>query len=359
MQTADHTKRGAVLTAPQHTLPVTKARRPAPAVYFPIDDAAARHYWSDASLARLRRIANIAAPPDPQRPWHGLPTDTRAIITGWGVAEQLPKAVWSELPDLKLIAIFGGSTQCIEAPLEALKRGIILTNTAREIAEGVAEETLALMLASLYDLVPSACAFKQSGELKWPDGKLNRSLSGSTVGIVGFGMVGRKVAELLAPFQVELLVHDPYASPDALARHGAQGVELPVLLERSDIISVHAGLTPESEGMFTAERLDRIRVGALLISTARMRLFDQHALAARVRDGRIRFASDFVPFDRDIWCAPEVRAQPNLVAVPGHTSITTRTLQRMGDRIVDDLSRMLEDRPLPDCLTADWIRHTT
>jgi phosphoglycerate dehydrogenase-like enzyme len=328
-------------------------------VYFPVSEEARASYWNNGQLERLRRVANVITPTAPASPWQDVPRSVNAIVTGWGVSEKLPRQVWQRLPELKSIAIFGGSTQCIEASLDALDRGIVITNTAREIAEGVAEETLGLILASMYELIPNAHAYKQTGNLIWPEGKVSQSLTESTTGIIGFGIVGQKVAELLGPFRARILVYDPYAAQESLDRHRAQRVELSVLLEQSDVISVHAGLTPESEGMIGADQLKFIRDGALVVSTSRMRLFDQNALATEIRQGRIRFASDFVPYDKDVWSPLEIRTSPNLIAVPGHTSITSRTLRKMGERVVDDISRIFSDK-LPDArVTSEWIRHTT
>lgn len=328
-------------------------------VYFPVSADAQAHYWGSEQIDRLRQIARVISPLVGENPWQDVPEDVNVIITGWGVSERLPKSVWSRLHKLKVIAIFGGSTQCIEDAVEALNKGIVIINTAREIAEGVAEETLGLILASLYEIVPNAVAYKKTGNLVWPEGRISQSLTRSTIGIVGFGLVGQQFAELLRPFRPDLLVYDPYVPQEVLDRHNAKRMELKELLERSEIISVHAGLTSESERMIGKEQLDLIRTGALLVSTSRMRLFDQQALANHIRQGRIRFASDFVPFDPSVWSSLDMRSCSNLVAVPGHTSITTRTLRNMSSRLIEDLSKMFSDEPLTTKVTTEWIRRTT
>jgi phosphoglycerate dehydrogenase-like enzyme len=170
--------------------------------------------------------------------------------------------------------------------------------------------------------------------------------------------VAKQFAHLLTPFEVNLLVHDPYAAAEELVQFGARRVELETLMEESDVISLHAGWNAETEGMLNAELLDKIKPDALLVCTARLPIFDQQALARKIRDG-LHFVSDLVPFDQEIWEDPELTKCENFIGVGSHTSITDISLTKMSRRIVDDLEAILSSQEPKNKITEEWILHTT
>jgi D-3-phosphoglycerate dehydrogenase len=331
-----------------------------PTVYFPVDRESQANYWPVDALDRLRSMVNLVEPADPAQPWADMPADTAAVVVGWG-APTMPRSAWRSPADLKLIAIFGGSANYIEEPVDAIEQhGLTLANVAREIGEGVAEETLALMLAAQYDVVNLASRYRHTGAWAKPNPIRSRSITGSTIGLIGFGFVGRHVARLLAPFHPRLLVCDPYATDDALAEHAAQRTDLDTLMTESDIISVHAGWTRETERMIGVAQLDRMRPGALIVCTARVPIFDQPALAERVARGDIRLASDLIPFDAEVWGKPAVHRSESLIAMPSITSVTPRTVARMAAATVTNIEQATLEGRRPDrAITADWIRRTT
>lgn len=330
-----------------------------PLVYFPFPAESQASFWNAQTLDRLRQSYDLVEPIDHSAPWENIPESVSAVITGWGAPALMPAHAWGGLKNLKGMAVLGSSTVVIEDCGDAARRGIAIISAANAIAEGVAEETVGLILASQYELVSEAAKYRQAGELVVNHTHRSLSLAGAKVGLVGFGFVGQQVAQRLSSFGVELMIADPYTKQSVIDRHDAQRVELEHLLKTADIISVHAGWTPETEGMLSRDRLDLIRDGALLVSTARMPLFDQTALAEKVRKGKLRFASDFVPFDASIWSGQEISSCPNLIAVPGHTSITTRTLDQMGLIIADDLERLFTGGQPLNQVSAEWMQHTT
>jgi phosphoglycerate dehydrogenase-like enzyme len=329
-----------------------------PELFFPISADAQKLYWPDEVVDRLGRIAALVMPDPDAEPWDRCGPDTRAIVVGWG-APQLPESVWSRLSGLIAVGIFGGSASYIESPTDLLRTGVTLSNASPEMGEGVAETTLALMLASQYDLVNSASAFRETGRLDYDVDRVNRSLAGSTVGLIGFGYIGRMVAALLRPLGTSILVHDPYADVAKQGFPDCRQTDLNSLLKKSDVVSLHAGWTKETEGMLGPDRLDLLKPGALVVSTARMPIFVQEALAERVLAGRLRFASDFIPFDRTIWSRPEMMACPGLIAVHGHTSVTGRTVRRMAERVATDLERIFSGEEPENRVTEEWISRTT
>jgi D-3-phosphoglycerate dehydrogenase len=307
----------------------------------------------------LGRIGEVIYAKEGESPWEVIPADVDAIVVGWGGPAKLPKSVWSNLPKLKAIGVLGGSPSGIEESIEAVERGIAIISASHAIAEAVAEETIGLMLAVRYELVNNACAFRASGRLVVDGNHRNRSIAGSKVGVIGFGHTGQQMAMRLRAFEPRLLIHDPYVSDEVIGQFEGQRVSLEELMAQSDIISVHAGWTTQSEGMINAALLGLIRPGTLVVSTARMPLFDEKALAALVREGKITFASDFVPFDETIWAGPDLHSRQNLIGVPGHTSITERTIEQMGLLVARDLEAIFSGKTPRHRITVEWIRHTT
>ena len=277
---------------------------------------------------------------------------------GWN-APRLPAVVFRTTKSLRIISIFGGSTQCIEEPIEAIRNGIILANASPEMGEAVAEETLALILAAQYNLIPSSMAHKDSGKPDRTANLPNRSLTGTVIGLIGFGFIGRHVANMLKPFNVKLLIYDPYVKPDIIEKAHGKAVTLNELLTQSDIVSVHAGWTKETEGMLGATQLDLLKHDALVVSTARMPIFDQQALAQRVLAGKLRFASDFIPYNPTIWATPKMRSCPNIIAVHGGTSVTSRSIERMAHRVVTNIEQVFAGKMPDNIIIEEWIKRTT
>lgn len=327
-------------------------------IYAPFMPAARAAFVSPSVQEALGRIGEVIYAKEGQSPWEVVPADVDAIVIGWGGPAKLPKSVWSKLPKLKVIGVLGGSPAGIEESIEAVESGIAIISAAHAIAEGVAEETIGLMLAARYELVDNACIYRCGGKLVVDGNHRNRSIAGSVVGMIGFGHTGREVAKRLRAFEPELWIYDPFVSDEVIAQFGAKRVSLEELMRQSDIISVHAGWTAETEGMISAKLLDLIRPGTLVVSTARMPLFDEKALAAKVMEGKFFFAGDFVPFDETIW-SEEVHTCRNLIGVPGHTSITERTVEQMGLLVAKDLEAIFAGQKPKHRISVEWIRHTT
>ena len=121
-----------------------------------------------------------------------------------------------------------------------------------------------------------------------------RELTGKTVGIVGFGRIGRRLAELLSGFGVELLAYDPYMDAEAAAARKAVPVSLEELLERSDIVSLHLPLTKDTRHLINRDTLARMKTGAYLINTARGGLVDEAALYDALVEGKLAGAGQDV-----------------------------------------------------------------
>ncbi len=205
--------------------------------------------------------------------------DVDGLVAG---TEPLTREVLLRAPRLKVISRCGTGLDNVDlAAAEEL--GIQVRNTPDAHVDAVAELTLAAMLSALRKL-PEADRSIRAGDWKKPMGRL---LRGRTVGLVGLGRVGRRLIELLAPFQVDVLATDPNEDSDLAASMGVQYVTLDELLEKSDIVSLHLPYSADVRHLINAERLGRMKSDAVLVTCARGGLVDEEALCAALREGRL------------------------------------------------------------------------
>ena len=265
-----------------------------------------------------------------------------ALITGWG-SPPLKKTVFENADRLKIIAHSAGSIKYMlsEDVVQnyIIPRRICVCNAPRAIAYNVAETTLGLLIMTSHRLVDHIINVREGSMRRDP--KIPRevkSVNGSTVGIVGASMVGREVICLLEPFDVGILVYDPYLSEAEAEQLHAKKVSLEELFRRSDFVSVHAPMTEETYGMIDERHLSLMHDGAILVNTSRGKVIDQEALARQCETGRILVALDVtdpepLPEDsplrrlKNVMITPHVAGQGSY----GMRKIGEMTLQALED----------------------------
>jgi phosphoglycerate dehydrogenase-like enzyme len=256
-------------------------------------------------------------------------------------------------PRLKLIAHTAGS---VKGPIDASawERDIAVTHAAGMIADAVAEMCLQLELLCLrrtHELDRGMRAGKTWDELRaWP-GEL---LAGKKVGLVGFGYVARKHLALLRPFHCDVLVYDPYLSPDDARAQGVRAVELDTLFGESKVVSNHAPITPETSGLIGARQLARLQPGSVFVNTARAYTVDYAALLSELRTGRFYAALDVfekepLPADSPFFDLPNVILTPHAA---GH-SVDSHLAQ--GEAMVEEIARFLAGEPLRYRVTREQL----
>jgi glyoxylate reductase len=220
----------------------------------------------------------------------------------------------------------------------ATERGIPVGNTPGVLTESTADLTLALMLGIGRRLVEGD-AYVRRGEWRtWAtDLLLGRDLHEATVGVIGFGRIGRAVARRLEGFGCEIL----HTSRSA-------GIALDELLERSDVVTVHCPLTPETRGLISHDALERMKPTAYLVNTARGPIVDTGALAGALRSGAIAGAALDVTDPEPLPGDHPLLDVPNLLVLPHLGSATHATRERMADMAVDNLLAGLAGRPMPN-----------
>jgi glyoxylate reductase len=225
----------------------------------------------------------------------------------------------------------------------ATERGVPVGNTPGVLTESTADLALALMLG-IGRRIAEGDAYVRRGEWRtWEPGLLlGRDLHGATVGIVGFGRIGRAVARRCEGFGCEVL----YTSR-------GEGVELGELLERSDFVTLHAPLTPETRGLIDSAALRRMKPTAYLINTARGPMVDTHALARALHEGEIAGAALDVTDPEPLPGDHPLLDAPGLLVVPHIASATHATRERMAEMAVDNLLAGLAGERMPNCVNPE------
>ncbi len=220
-------------------------------------------------------------------------------------------------------------------------RGLRATNTPDVLTNATAELAVALMQATGRRMVETDRILRRG---EWvglePEQFLGRELSGATVGLVGFGRIGRRVAELLRGFEPRIVFSARRPMDDAAAEHGARQLALDELLAVSDYVSLHVNLTPATRHMIGAEALARCKPGAILVNTCRGGVVDTTALIEALRDGPLAGAGLDV-YENEPAVPAELAALANTVLVPHIGSATRSTRDAMAVLCADNVIAVL------------------
>lgn len=183
-------------------------------------------------------------------------------------------------------------------------------------------------------------------------------LRASTVGLVGFGAIGSRVAELLRTFGARVLAADPYADPEQARRLGVEIVELPELLAVSDFVSLHARLTPDTRSIIDAAALQTMRPGACLINTARGELVDTDALREAIVSGHLGGAALDV-FDPEPPAPDDpLLSHPDVIVTPHLAGASRQVATESVDRVVSEVAHFIRHNTIEHCANPDWVQHS-
>lgn len=301
---------------------------------------AAAAVFTPRSVAALGEVAELALPVlDDLRTARAeaVLSDVEVLVTGWG-CPRLDADVLAAAPRLRAVVHAAGSVRghVTEACWE---RGVEVSSAAAANALPVAEYTLAMILLHGKRVLERARDYRRTRERDdWLTTTHDVGNYRRTVGILSASLVGRRVMELLRPFDFEVLLHDPYVTGAEAAELGVEWVSLPDLFTRSDVLSVHTPLLPATRGLVSGELLGCLRPDATLINTARGAVVDQEALTDLVRAGRIRAVLDVtdpevLPAGHPLWTCPNVLITPHLAGSQGSE------WERLADTAVGEVAR--------------------
>jgi phosphoglycerate dehydrogenase-like enzyme len=263
------------------------------------------------------------------------------LITGWG-CPWIGAAELAAMPRLRALVHAAGTVKDHVSP-DVWSRGIIVTTAAEANAYPVAEYTLAAILLAgkgVPELARGYSADPGGSAASGPDiGNYQR-----TVGIVGASRVGRRVIELLAPFDFAVLVYDPYLADDDPILARATRVTLDELFRRSSIVSVHAPLLPETTNLVGSHQFDLMSPGSVLINTARGAIVDHDALVRAVRAKGVRAILD-VTAPEPLPAGHPLRGLPGVILTPHVAGSLGNELRRLGESAVRELELLAAGRP--------------
>jgi phosphoglycerate dehydrogenase-like enzyme len=306
------------------------------------------HYarmFNDAAWRGLDTFADVIHHPGP------APADKSALlallpaadacITSWDVAA-LDADIVAAAPRLRAMAHMGGSVARFVSPA-VWARGIQVTSTASALARDVAETTVGLMIVGAKHIWPLNQLVHEGG---WRTGPAwpARELHSSVVGLIGAGNVGRHVIELLRPFRTrQILLYDPYVSDEEAVQMGVTKTDLPELVRRASIISLHAPAKADTWHMVDHALLAAMQDNTVIINTARGALIDETALIDELAKGRL-FAFLDVTDPEPPLPDSRLRQLPNVVVTP-HLAGCIHDCSHMGELAVEELRRFFAGEP--------------
>jgi D-3-phosphoglycerate dehydrogenase / 2-oxoglutarate reductase len=254
-------------------------------------------------------------------------------------------ALIARMPDLVVVSTsgVGYDTVDVKACTEA---GILVVNQAGGNREAVAEHALGMLIA-LSKRIPETNQVMRRERLADRTAFMGNDVFGKTIGIIGLGNVGSRLAQLCRGlFAMHVLAYDPYLTAAACAERGAEKVELADLMSCSDYVSINCPLTAETRGMVGAAQFDLMRPGAYLITTARGHIHDEAALADALACGRLAGAG------LDVWatepppCDHPLLKFDNVLVSPHTAGVTRETRYNMGRIAAEQVLDALDGRPV-------------
>ena len=228
---------------------------------------------------------------------------------------------------------------------QVFARGIYVLTTGQVFAEPVAEMGLAMALNLARGIVDADLAFRNGAELWGGDGNATaRLLTGSDIGIVGFGDLGKALHRVLSGFRAKIKVYDPWLPESILKDAGVQPASLESVMAQSDFVFVVAAVTSENKGFLGAQGFAAMRKGAAFILLSRADVVDFDALMAAVESGHIVAASDVFP-QEPLAADHPIRTLPGFLRSAHRAGALDVAFKKMGEMVLDDIEFM--ERGLP------------
>lgn len=323
-----------------------------------LNEADGRMIYGPDELRGIARHVHLMAPMMSRASLDARPDLLKradVLFSGWG-GPRLDQRFLNAAPQLK--AVFYGSGSLASIVTEAAwNRGVLVTTAIHANAVPVAEYALATILFSLKH------GWRLSYETRhgrgFPDRNAVPGCYGTTVGLISFGAVARKLLELLRPFDLQILVYDPFLTVSDAAALGVESVTLDELFARSTVVSLHTPHLPETVGMITGRHLASIVTGGAFINTARAQVVRQDELieVARRRPD-LQFVLDVTSPEPPEPTSP-LYTLPNVLLTPHMAGSVGNECRRMGRYMVEELERYVAGRPLKWLVTAESIWHSS
>lgn len=276
------------------------------------------------------------------------------VVWVMGGARVITADVLPRLTRCRVILRTGTGTDNIPVA-EAQRLGIVVANTPEATMHQVAEHALGLLLATARQ-IPAQDRLVRQGVWDryraWPDW----SFVGRTLGLVGFGRIARLLAKKVRGLEVSLIAFDPAVDGSTMTEHGVERVSLEDLLERSDFVSLHVPLLPETRHLIGASALRRMKPRAILINTARGPIIDEAALVQALQEGWIAAAGLDVFEAEPLPHNSPLRTLDNVVLTPHIASYSDRFVEAFWSHSVRTILAIAQQRPPLWTVTTGTLR---
>ena len=297
----------------------------------------------DAGLDLLREAAEIRLWEDELPP---SPEELDTLLEGADGAltlltDRIDGAVLDRHPSLKVVSNFAVGFDNVDVPA-ATERGVAVCNTPTVLNDATAEMAFTLMTAAARRVV-EAVDYVRDGKWKtWgPTLLMGQDLTNATLGIVGFGRIGKKLAKMVSGFDMDILVYDVYYDVDAEQEYGVKYVSLAELLEKSDFISLHVLLSEETHHMISTDQFAQMKPTAVLVNAARGPVIDTDALVEALKTGQIFAAGLDVTDPEPLPADHPLNHMPNCTVVPHIASATVTSRNNMAKLAANNVLHVL------------------
>lgn len=318
---------------------------------FVIPDDYDKAYLGGPHMERLLPHGTVQVYTDPPRDESELIERLRPAEVVIPIRERTPFTAERlvKLPGLRLISMTGTGVASIDLKTATARR-VVVTNTPGTSVPAVVELTFGLMIALCRRLPATDREIREGG---WPQ-HLGSELSGKSLGIIGLGAIGSRVAEVARAFGMEVFAWSPRLTADRADRHGVTPLPLPDLMARADFVSVHVRSLPATKGLVSRELIGLMKPGAVFINTARAAIVDEDALWEALSAGRLAGAGLDVFGQEPLPANQRWAGLPNVVLTSHRGWVTRETLDRFMGAAVDNTLAFLAGRPVnvvnPDAL---------
>lgn len=246
------------------------------------------------------------------------------------------------LPDLRVVAVHGAGVDQVDVDA-CTERGVLVTNAPGANADAVAEMTFGMMIG-LARQIPASAA-RVHGERVWGEARHTGSeLKGKTLGLVGMGQIGVRVARIVTAFGMKVCAHDPGVSAQDTRNRGARPMKFDALLAAADYLSLHAPHIPATHHLIDRSALAKMKKGAFLINAARGPLVDEKALSQALKSGRLAGAALDVLDGEPPDPGSPVFDAPNILLTPHMAGSTQECLDTIAGTAGADIARVLQGR---------------
>lgn len=274
-----------------------------------------------------------------------------------GLFIPVSRAVMDAMPNLRIVGVSRAGLENVNVE-EATKRSILVFNVTGRNAHAVSDFTVGMMLAECRNIARAHCSIK-NGEWRktFTNSDSVPELGGKTVGLIGFGNIGSLVAKKLSGFELNVLVYDPFANPEDIARAGCRSVGLEELCSTSDFVSIHARLTKENQNLLNEKMIGLMKPTAYLINTGRAGLVDSDALVRALEQKRIMGAALDVfttePIDPN---SPFLRLD-NVTLTTHLAGTTSDALTNSPFLLISDVARLMKNETPRYLVNPDVLKH--